>query len=121
MAINDVLRNFGSITDEIERRTKQAVYETGANLLNESKQVTPFDTGDLRDSGKMRMEKTPKGWNAVVTYGDGVVDYAAKVHEDIHVQFHEPGTGAKYLENPLKTNTRRYLEYIRNAAKEGVR
>ena len=112
MAINDVLLNFDKVTKDMARKAEKAVYEVGADLLKESNELTPIDKGDLRKSGKLKLEKKGNSIAAVVSYGDSRVTYAAAVHE-INKNYNEPGTGWKYLERPLKKNAKRYLNYMR--------
>ena len=112
MAIDDVLRNFDKIVNGMEREAEKAVYEVGADLLKESNNLTPIDTGKLRQSGKIKMTKKGDNPTATVSYGDARVDYALEVHE-INKNYKEPGTGWKYLETPLKEKSKKYIEYIR--------
>jgi len=123
MAINDVLLNFDKVIKDMARKAEKAVSEVGADLLKESNEICPISpigtvrkdgtkSGDLRKSGKLKLEKKGNSIAAVVSYGDSRVTYAAAVHE-INKNYNEPGTGWKYLERPLKKNAKRYLNYMR--------
>lgn len=70
--------------------------EAGAHLVFEESQIAvPKDTGELKQSGRLRVE----GLAAEITYGEGLSDpRAVIVHEKLDLH-HDDGT-AKYLENP---------------------
>ena len=121
MGIKNVLANFDRLIDNIEKKTKSAIYECSVNLLTESNKETPIDKGDLRKSGKVTMTIDSKGPLGKVSYGDARVDYAAKVHEVKAKNYTEPGTGWKYLEKPLKRNAIKYKNYIQSEIKKVVR
>lgn len=70
--------------------------EAGARLVFEdSQRDVPEETGDLKRSGKVKVD----GLHAEITYGEGLPDgRAVIVHEKLDLQ-HDQGT-SKYLENP---------------------
>ena len=115
MAINDVLRNFDKEISQIKDASEKAIYECGADLQRESLEQTPFKTGKLRLSSELKMEKTGQSIFAQVSFN---TPYAAKMHEVKAANYSEPGTSWKYLENPLKKNATRYINYIRKKVKE---
>ena len=116
MAINDVLANLEIVTREIELKAEKSIGQCAEDLLDKAVQKTPIDSGELRLSGTATVEK--KGVESIgrVGFGGGQIDYALAVHETIK-NYKEPGTGAKYLENPLKENAQRYFNKIANDVK----
>ena len=116
MAIIDVLANLQRVTREIELKAERSIGQCAEDLLDKAVQRTPINTGDLRKSGTATVEK--KGMESIgrVGFGGGQVDYALAVHETIK-NYKEPGTGAKYLGNPLKENAQRYFDKIANDTK----
>ena len=116
MALIDVLANLNRVTREIELKAERSIGQCAEDLLDKATQKTPIDTGELRLSGTATVEK--KGVESIgrVGFGGGQVDYALAVHETIK-NYKEPGTGAKYLENPLKENAQRYFNKIANDVK----
>lgn len=116
MALIDVLANLNRVTREIELKAEKSIGQCAEDLLDKAIQKTPIDTGELRTSGTATVEK--KGVESIgrVGFGGGQVDYALAVHETIK-NYKEPGTGAKYLENPLKENAQRYFNKIANDVK----
>jgi len=84
------------------------------NFFDETPSKHFLETDVLRGivaGGNIGVEK--KGVESIgrVGFGGGQVDYALSVHETIK-NYKEPGTGAKYLENPLKENAQRYFNKI---------
>ena len=116
MALIDVLANLGRVTREIELKAEKSIGQCAEDLLDKAIQKTPKDTNELRLSGTATVEK--KGVESIgrVGFGGGQVDYAIEVHETIK-NYKEPGTGAKYLENPLKENAQKYFDKIANDIK----
>ena len=116
MALADVIARLGGVTREIELKVERSIGQCAEDLLDKAVQKTPMDTGELRLSGTATVEK--KGVESIgrVGFGGGQVDYALSVHETIK-NYKEPGTGAKYLENPLKENAQRYFNKIANDIK----
>jgi len=116
MALIDVLANLNRVTREIELKAEKSIGQCAEDLLDKATQKTPIDSGELRLSGTATVEK--KGVESIgrVGFGGGQVDYALVVHETIK-NYKEPGTGAKYLENPLKENAQRYFNKIANDVK----
>lgn len=116
MALADVIARLGGVTREIESKVERSIGQCAEDLLDKATQKTPIDTGELRLSGTATVEK--KGVESIgrVGFGGGQVDYALAVHETVK-NYKEPGTGAKYLENPLKENAQRYFNKIANDIK----
>ena len=116
MALADVLANLNRVTREMELKAEKSIEQCAEDLLDKAVQKTPIDSGELRLSGTATVEK--KGVESIgrVGFGGGQVDYALAVHETIK-NYKEPGTGAKYLENPLKENAQKYFDKIANDVK----
>ena len=116
MALADVIARLGGVTREIELKVERSVGLCAEDLLDKAVQITPIDSGELRLSGTATVEK--KGVESIgrVGFGGGQVDYALAVHETVK-NYKEPGTGAKYLENPLKENAQKYFDKIANDVK----
>lgn len=74
-------------------------------LLNISRNIVPFDTGDLTKSGGVN--KTKKGH--LTFYGNDQTQYAMKQHE-INYR-HRNGRKWKYLEHPLFQNIKLWKKW----------
>ena len=116
MALIDVLANLQRVTREIEIKAEKSIGQCAEDLLDKAIPKTPKDTNELRLSGTATVEKKGVESIGIVGFGGGQVDYALAVHETIK-NYKEPGTGAKYLENPLKENAQRYFNKIANDVK----
>jgi hypothetical protein len=91
---------------EINEMLTRTVQEVIERVFAESQILVPVNTGALKASGKVVKEPSSNNGAFVgsyVTYGDGMVDYAVKVHEDLGM-YHKAPTQAKYLEAPLLQN-----------------
>lgn len=109
-----------SITQAIEKlkpAVKDKLYGFATDVMAESVQVTPWDTGTLAGSGHVGKHMGEGGGvSEGFVYQDGdqlcidmgfggpAAGYALAVHENLspNVHWSKAGTGPKYLENPFK-------------------
>ena len=84
------------------------------DLTRRSKQLAPLDTGDLRGAGEGDVKIIRNNVIGTVTFDK---EYAMKQHEDMTFK-HPRGGQAKYLEQPLNQNRRRYKQFIADKVKE---
>ena len=118
MALTDVLRNLNLTVEGINKNAEKAIEKCCLDLKRKAIDKTPMDSGALRRSGAVNVEKSGLKTVGKVSFGGGEVDYADIVHEMPNtVNWTEPGTGNKYLENPLKENAQKYLNDIKEATK----
>ena len=116
MALNDVLRNLNITITAINKRAERQIEKCCQDLLSKAVERVPKDTKELMKSGAVEIEKNGLKTVGKVSFGGGEVDYADIVHEMPNdVNWTEPGTGNKYLENPLKENSQKYLDKIKEA------
>lgn len=87
-----VVRNFNEVTKRVLSTALENLGLTAKELLEEAKSRVPVDTGELRDSGEVRV----RGGRAQVVF---TAEHAAVVHEDLQAS-HRAGE-AKFLERPL--------------------
>lgn len=77
----------------------------GEEIMTDSKQVVPVDTGNLMNTGHVApVEEEPDGVSVTLGYGGPAASYAMLVHEDLtpNRNWSRPGSGPKYLENPTR-------------------
>ena len=118
MALNDVLRNLNITVATMNENVEKQIEKCSQDLLRKAIDKTPMDKGELRKRGAVEVEKKGLKTTGRVSFGDSQVDYADIVHEMPNdVNWTEPGTGNKYLENPLKENAEKYLDSIKEATK----
>jgi hypothetical protein len=79
-----------------------ALYQFGEEVMAVSKERVPVDTGRLMNTGYVALPVQDGNVISVVLGYD--TDYALQVHEDLDPRTHwkRPGSGPKFLENPLK-------------------
>ncbi len=96
---------LGSLADRIRQAVKAELYQLAEEVMTASKEVVPVDTGVLMSTGHVELPEEEFGGGISVSlgYGGPAAPYAMQVHEDLdpHVHWHRPGSGPKYLENPL--------------------
>ena len=93
--------------------TPKTIKDICFDLLGKSKERAPIDKGDLRGSGFAEIDGT--------TGTTGFTEpYSLIQHERLDFK-HPEGGEAKYLENPLKENTPRYIEKLKNSTKKAVK
>lgn len=94
--IDKLISNLKVKEAEVRIATAKALMKSGEYVLGKSMPLVPLDEGDLRASGHVESEKAMQG-SVTVSYN---TDYALKQHEDLELKHTEPGTQAKYLEQP---------------------
>ena len=93
--------------DRIERGIDDVVagslYRWGERVMTESKeQEVPVDTGTLRSSGMVELERNGSVISVALGYGGAASNYAIAVHETN--KNYRGGRKWKYLEDPIKRN-----------------
>lgn len=111
----------------------QGLYEFAQEIMDESQQIVPVDTGTLHDSAVIE-EPVFNTQTISLTFGYAIGDhlydenpktlrpagsYAVDVHEITSV-FHEPPTQAKFLEQPLLEGEEHLVAYIQKAVIERI-
>lgn len=94
--------NFAQIADAAVTGLTQGLTLAAEGLLSLALPVTPLREELLRSSGAVIPAVDPEE-GAAVTFD---TPYAARLHEHPEYNFSEPGTGAKYVENPAMENSR---------------
>lgn len=112
LGIEKAVKAFQKRASNVKSFTPKAMRDIGQDLLGKSVERAPVDQGDLRGSGFSEVSgtETTVGFTAV---------YALRQHEELNYN-HPQGGEAKYLENPLKENTPRYIKYLRDSVKKAV-
>lgn len=93
--VNYIFQQFEEITPEIMLDVLKPIYD-------ESQVLVPVKTGDLKNSGFLRIASGRTGniWVEMGYADGGDPDYAAYVHEMTNIP-HKPPTQAKFLEQPI--------------------
>lgn len=105
---NKLNKSFSQISDTVQ----SALLDCGNDLQQKAVDITPIDTGALRASAFTEAES---GSNPSVIVGFEE-EYAIFVHENLEA--HHPVGQAKFLEQPLKENSDKYVKYVRDKVQE---
>lgn len=106
---NKLNKSISQISDTIQ----SALLDCGNDLQQKAQDLTPVDTGALRSSAFTEADRQGKNLSVVVGFEE---EYAIYVHENLEAH-HDVGQ-AKFLEQPLRENADKYVEYIRDKVQE---
>jgi len=112
-AYKDILN--GKIGAAAERGVKKAT----KYLLNKTLEVTPVDTGNLRESGQTYFIGTGFKTKGIVYFDESIAPYAIFVHEDL-TKYHEPPTMAKFLQRTQWKERANLTRIIEEECAKGV-
>ena len=115
--LEEVLANLNRISDELKDELGDSLTTAGLDLKGKAQNRAPIDTGDLRGSAVVEVNVNSTEISAEVGFG---TKYALKQHEDLSLN-HPQGGEAKYLENPLKENARRYFRWVTESVRRVLR
>lgn len=107
------------MSNQINDMVRNTVEEVVQQVFDESQALVPVNTGALKSSGQIVKEPPSLDGSftsSYVTYGNGAVNYAVKVHEDLEM-YHTAPTRAKFLEIPLTQNRAMLESLIRQRLK----
>lgn len=100
-AMRNIENNLARVVSAIEEATPDAIEFALDPIFFRSQELVPVDTGELKDSGFVFVEKRASGARGEVGYAPGGRPfYAVFVHENLEIR-HESPTQAKYLEQAV--------------------
>lgn len=99
----EFIRSMKKLDGLISSIPLQALRMAGEEIITIATPRVPKKTGTLRKRGTSQVVED----DVWVGYN---IKYAAYLHERPDLNFREPGTGAKYLENAVKSNLKRVLQ-----------
>ena len=123
LGLERLQQRFQVAAPAIRAEVAQELFVFGSEVMKASLLIVPVLTGALMSTGKVEPPDF-QGDEVKVTlgYGDEAVGYALYVHEDMsNVNFTRPGSGPKYLENPLKERQDKLPGRITEAVKRGFK
>jgi hypothetical protein len=98
--LNEITRDLAAFCSEMDGVTPDILVEALEETFGKSLEYCPEDTGRLRASGYLEVEKYRGGAQAVMGYGrGGDPDYTIFVHEGL--AHHVPPTQRKWLQTAL--------------------
>lgn len=114
------LEGFVELTNKLNKSVSQisdtvqsALLDCGNDLQQKAVDITPIDTGALRASAFTEADRQGKNPSVIVGFEE---EYAIYVHENLEAH-HDIGQ-AKFLEQPLKENSDKYVKYVRDKVQE---
>jgi len=115
-----ILDNVADIPDKVEMESVRALARVVRTALKDDIiPVTPMSppdsgtSGNLRRSGKVRVERNNYKVDGIISFGNAEVNYASYVHEmPDSTNWTTPGTGNKYVEKPLRIHSTKYMKMI---------
>jgi hypothetical protein len=112
LGVDEAIMALNKRIKMLQTSTLKAKRKIGYDLKAKSVKLAPLDNADLRGSGFMKTE----GDYVIVGFTQ---PYALKQHE--HTEYKHPKGGqAKYLEQPLKDNLKKYIKILEDSTKEAV-
>lgn len=120
----DKLKERLAASGPVRKSVASELFIFAEEVMAASKEVVPVDTGALMATGHVEL---PVEDGDVVTvtlgYGDTAVGYALYVHEDMSptTKWTRPGSGPKFLENPLKERLDSLPGRLLDAYKRGLK
>ncbi|MBC7340954.1 MAG: HK97 gp10 family phage protein [Clostridia bacterium] len=118
-------RNLRKLAQQYPDEVFAELYAEAEEIMTESKEECPVDTGTLRDSGFVEPDKSR--YRVRVGYGGPATkinpktgqmsdEYAVIVHEDLNAH-HKAGKKAKFLEDPANRRLKGMAGRIARAVK----
>lgn len=100
--LDHLLANLARLGTGASKACAPALEEEAKRIMNDSKDIVPYEDGDLQESGKVGDAEISNGLVSVeMGYGSGPsAPYAVVQHERLDLE-HPGGKRGKYLEEPL--------------------
>lgn len=124
--MKEAREGFTRLRTSMSDAVDDAVGEHIQDVYDETQVRVPRKTNALAESARVTKDSTPRTKSTHrVTYGEqgegeGVIDYAAAVHEILDAK-HAPPTGPKYVEQPLLESIPQAEEKIVDHAKKAIK
>lgn len=111
--LGDVLRNLSKEISKIEGASADGLLEAAVFVQGKSIEIVPHDQGVLIKQSFSDVDR-----DKLISRVGYTTEYAPYVHEmPATFNYTKPGTGPKFLERPVKENTRTILKIIADRAK----
>ena len=96
------------------------LFQLAEQIMAESKEIVPVDTGVLRASGHVQLPViTEDRVTVTLGYGGAAAGYAVAVHEI--PAYHTPPTQWKYLEVPVRASTDELEDVVTKAVQDAAK
>lgn len=111
---NSFTQGIARLGKAMAKAALKGVNDVASEILRLSEREVPHDIGLLQASGHVEPSKSDE-----VTVGYNKV-YAARLHEHPEYMF-QKGRKGKYLEDPIKNNTRTFIKFIEGGVNAEIR
>lgn len=102
--LDNLTKNFKALKGHMEEQAVDILYDALKPTFDLSQKYVPVDTGKLKDSGYLVVEKTSNGVQAAMGYAyRGNPHYALYVHEI--PRYHAAPTSWKWLQRALEEDS----------------
>ncbi len=102
--LDKLLEKLGALAPKVKHAAETELYHIAEEIMANSKEVVPVDTGALMSTGHVDAPvETDHGVSISMGYGGPAAPYALYVHEELdpNINWSRPGSGPKFLENPV--------------------
>lgn len=100
--MRDIIKNYEHLIAELGGQSADILYDALEPTFELSQRYVPVDTGELKASGFLEIDKASKFPRVVIGYAkNGNPNYAAYVHEMLNLA-HKAPTRAKFLLTALE-------------------
>ncbi|MGW3072369.1 hypothetical protein [Kitasatospora sp. NPDC001132] len=107
--------NLEQVTSEFRAAAAQGLLDGMEHVLAQSTALVPLDEGPLQHSGTASVD--PSSLRGAVAYD---TPYAVRQHEDMTIR-HASGRQAKFLEQPLNSESGTVWELVAARIRRGLR
>lgn len=114
--LDNVTVMMAKISMRIGRAKGKGLIKAGHYVAGKSINLAPLDEGDLRRS---QFVDESQALGGVVTVGYNT-EYALRQHEDLDIKHTEPGTQAKYLQQPFEESTGKIKKVVADEIKRAI-
>lgn len=112
---SEMIRRLRSVPGLVRAAAADGLRAGGEVVLQESDERVPLETGALRSSGKVSVDRA--GLKAAISYD---TPYAVLVHE-VMDNAHDAGRSAKFLETALMSRRDDAAEAVAESIREALR
>ena len=102
--------------DKLKNEVDKVIEQSAHKILEESNSKVPIDTGKLKESGYVKMNRNSNDINAEIGY---TAEYALFVHENLNAR-HFNGS-ALFLMAAYRINESKIIQDVSNAIKEAAK
>ena len=110
--MKEIIDNYKAVVAAVKDQTGEAMLTDLQPIFEESQELVPVKTGELKESGYLELRELSSGPVVEIGYAEGgKPEYAVFVHEMVQLN-HKSPTQAKFLQVPIERRLDQILESI---------